>query len=637
VSVSGPPDFRPAARSEGGEAIVKRVLVIGLDGLEPGIVEGLLAEGALPHLARLSEQAGLARVATTAPAQTPVAWSTFATGVNPGAHGIFDFLRRDPRTYRLDNGLNRYERRNAFVPPRAVNLRRGRPLWDRLSEAGIPSVVLRCPCAYPPDPVRGSLLSGMGVPDLRGGFGTSTFYHTGPAQPARESENIVPIVEDRAGTAATYLIGPRHPRTRADVRLEIALNVDRPARRLTVRSAGTPRELVVELGRWSDWLKVRFKLGPLQTAAGIVRFLLVRLEPNLELYASPVNFDPDAPLFPISSPPEYARELESRIGTYYTAGMVEDHNGLSNERFDEGAFLAQCEDAWRERRAMLAYELDRFREGFLYCLFDTPDRVQHMLWRFREPDHPANRGAAPDPAYRHAIEDCYRTADEVVGQALEAVDDRTLLIVLSDHGFGSFRRGFHLNKWLHDEGLLALKPGHGPGPDAGEFLQGIDWDRTRAYALGLNGLYLNLQGREAKGIVRPDEAGDLKARIARALGGLRDPQRGEVAVLRAQAREDVYRGPFVDEAPDVIVHHAPGYRVSWSTSLGGVAAGPPFEDNTRRWSGDHIIDPDRVPGVLLMNRPFRGATARLADLAPTILEALGLVPPADSEGGSLLS
>ena len=362
----------------------------------------------------------------------------------------------------------------------------------------------------------------------------------------------------------------------------------------------------------------------------------MRIGPTFEFYASPVNFDPESPLFPISSPPEFAGQLSERLGMYYTAGMIEDHNGLSNERFGEEAFLAQCDDAWRERRAMMSHELDRFREGLFYCLYDTPDRVQHMLWRFREPDHPANKGEPLDPRFLRAIEENYRRGDEVVGQVLPHVDDRTLLIVLSDHGFGSFRRQFHVNKWLYDQGLLALKTGHDPGEAAGDMLRGVDWEKTRAYALGLSGLYLNLQGREAKGTVKPDEAERLKADIARGLSGLEDPGRQAVAIRSAAPREQVYSGPFVNEAPDLIINYAPGYRVSWSSSLGGVADGGHFEDNTKKWAGDHIIDPALVPGVLLMNRPFRADRARLHDLAPTILAALGVSLPQELEGSSLL-
>jgi predicted AlkP superfamily phosphohydrolase/phosphomutase len=596
----------------------------------------MLASSELPNFAKLSAQGGLARVATTYPAQTPVAWSTFATGTNPGGHGIFDFLGRDPKTYLPDNGLNRYEQKNIFLPPRAVNLRRGVPVWERLASAGQGAVILRCPCTYPPERLRGRLLSGLGVPDLRGGFGTSTFYTSNPNVEARESEKVVLLRLDGEGLVTTHLVGPRQPRTRADTQLDVTLEIDPALQKLTLRSSGTPKALTVHRGRWSDWLRVKFKVGAFQTVSGIVRFHLVEVEPELKLYASPVNFDPDLPPFPISSPPEYAGQLAEQIGLFHTAGMVEDHVGLGNERFGEAAFLAQCNDAWRERQAMMIHELERFDSGLFYCLYDTPDRIQHMLWRFREPEHPANRGRPPAPEFRSAIEEHYRRSDDVVGRALEFADEKTLVVVLSDHGFNTFQRGFHLNKWLYDRGLLALSKDLEPGQSAGDLLRGVDWERTRAYGLGLSGLYLNLRGREAKGTVAPEEAEALKASIIRELTGLHDPERGVLAIRSVCSREQLYNGPYVREAPDLILNCAAGYRISWDSTLGGVPAGGPFEDNMKTWAGDHIIDPPLVPGVLLMNRPFRGEGANMVDLAPTLLAALGVPADPVMEGKSLL-
>ena len=627
--------YLESGRTAGAQTI-RKVIVIGLDGLEPSIVEAMLAAGELPNLARLASRGGRSLVATTYPAQTPVAWSTFATGTNPGGHGVFDFLGRDPRTYRPDSGLTRYEQKNAFLPPKAFNLRRGEPVWDRLATAGVGSVVIRCPCTYPPDRPRGRMLSGMGVPDLRGGFGISTFYSSSADGSARESEHFVPVRTDGNGQVTTHVIGPRHPKTRADSHFEITLSLDPAGKKLSVRSSGNPSDLEVREGHWSDWLRVRFKLGTLQSVRGLVRFYLVRLGPDLELYASPVNFDPAAPMFPISSPLDYAGDLAESLGLYHTAGMVEDHGGLLNERFGEEAFLSQCEDAWRERQAMMEHELGRFDRGLFYCLFDTPDRVQHMLWRFREPDHPANRDRPPAPHLEFAIEDCYRRADGIVGRALEHVDDQTLLIVLSDHGFGSFRRGINLNRWLYDRGLLALRPGIDPGPEGGDLLLGVDWERSRAYGLGLSGLYLNLRGREGRGTVAPEEAEPLKAEIARELVGLTDPVGGRAAVRSVSTREQLYDGPYAGEAPDLVVNCAAGYRISWTSARGVVSTGALIEDNTRKWSGDHVVDPALVPGVLLMNQPLRGEAARLVDLAPTILAALGVPAGPEMEGESLL-
>ncbi len=613
---------------------VKKVIVLGLDGFEPKIAEPLLDSGALPHLARLRAQGGYSRLDTTYPAQTPVAWSTFATGTNPGAHGIFDFVRRDPRTYLPDFSLNRFEQKAAYLPPRAVNLRRGTPLWELLSAAGVRSVVVRCPCTFPPDDVDGRMLSGMGVPDIRGGLGTSTFYTDGDDAQAHESENVVRVRADGRGTLSAQIIGPRNPKTGGDFVFDVTIHPQPGAQRVVIRSDGQPKELEVRLGTWSEWLKARFKTGLLQSVRGMVRFHLVALDPVFELYASPVNFDPEAPMFPISSPPEYAKELAGRLGTFYTTGMVEDHGGLNNGRFDERAYLDQCEAVLREREEMMLFELERLSSGLFFCLFDTPDRVQHMFWRFGESAHPANRGTVPQDL-QHVIAEHYRACDAIVGKALQYADESTLLIVLSDHGMNSFQRGVHLNTWLHDQGLLALNEGITPGPDGGDFFRGVDWTRTRAYALGLGGLYLNVKGREGQGIVDPAEAEQIKATIAKQLTGLGDPVSGRVAVSRVLAREQVYRGPFVGEAPDLLVNFSEGYRVSWSTALGGVPQGQ-FEDNVKKWAGDHIIDPSLVPGVLFMSRAFRDGRASLMDLAPTILAFLGVPKGAVMEGASLL-
>jgi predicted AlkP superfamily phosphohydrolase/phosphomutase len=613
---------------------MRKVIVIGLDGFEPKIVDALFESGELPHLARLRAQGGYSRVQTTYPAQTPVAWSTFATGVNPGGHGIFDFIRRDPKTYLPDLALNRYEQKNAYLPPKAVNLRRGKPLWELLSEAGISSTILRCPCCYPPDNIRGRMLAGMGVPDLRGGLGTSTFYTSAGEVMARESEQVIGVRPEKDGAIRTHLIGPRNPKTRSDFHCEITIHPEPAAKRAVIRSEGQPKILEVREGEWSDWLKVKFKTGLLQSVKGVVRFHLAQTEPVFELYASPVNFDPDWPLYPISSPPEYAAELERELGVFYTTGMVEDHGGLSNGRFDEAAYLAQCDGVLKERERMMAYELDRLDGGLFFCLFDTPDRLQHMFWRFGEEGHPANHHGA-EPHWKSAIAEHYRACDAVVGRAMEYADDETLFITLSDHGMNSFQRGVHLNTWLYDQGLLAFRQGVAPGEEAGDFFRGVDWSRTKAYALGLGGIYLNLKGREEQGIVEAGEAESLKARIAAALTGMVDPARGKVAATSVATREQIYSGPFAGESPDLLVNFASGYRVSWETALGGSPAGL-FADNVKKWGGDHIIDPLLAPGALLMNRPFRGEGARLLDMAPTILHALGLPKGQAMEGNSLL-
>ncbi|MFN8574355.1 MAG: alkaline phosphatase family protein [Gemmatimonadaceae bacterium] len=612
----------------------RKVVVVGLDGLEPKIVDRLLQAGELPNLARLRASGGYGRVATTLPAQTPVAWSTFSTGTNPGGHGIYDFLRRDPDTYAPDLSFSRFERRSVLLPPKAVNLRRGTTVWELLASEGIPSTVLRMPCTFPPDTGKGRMLAGMGVPDLRGGLGTSTLFTTRSGIGEGEAEQVVQLTGSSPYTAT--LPGPRRPKCEGSVGAAITIEVHPNGQGITIQSDGRPRAIQLSRGIWSDWLRLAFTSGPLQTTAGMVRFLWRDDREATEVYASPVNFDPASPPFPISRPWEYANELTRAIGCYHTTGMIEDHAGLTNGRLSEEDFLQQCQDVLGERERMLQFELNRHREGLLFCLFDTPDRLQHMFWRFTESSHPANRhhGSGRE-AFASVIDEHYRACDAIVGRAMEHVDEHTLFVVLSDHGFASFRRGVHLNAWLHAQGLLTLKHGTIAGAGAGASLGNVDWGRTKAYALGLGSIYLNLKGREGEGIVPVADAEGLAQEIARGLSGLRDDSAGTVAIRGVSTRREVYSGAFADESPDLVVRCAAGYRASWSTALGGVA-GELFEDNTRKWGGDHIVDPELVPGVLFMNRPFQSSAARMVDLAPTILGWFGVSAGAQMEGASLI-
>jgi predicted AlkP superfamily phosphohydrolase/phosphomutase len=614
----------------------KKIIVLGLDGLEPTIVEALLAKNQLPNLAKLQASGAYRRLGTTYPAQTPVAWSTFATGTNPGAHGIFDFLTRDPTTYLPRLALNHYEQKNVFTPPRVVNGRHGVPVWEILTQAGVPTTILRHPLTFPPDVVRGRMLAGVGVPDIRGGLGSYTYYTTDANVTTQQEETVITLRPDARGNLATYIPGPRNPKTRAEYQFAIQLAPHADGAGLTLTSAGQPKTLELRVGAWSEWLKVKFQIAPLVSVKGMVRFYLLRTAPALELYVSPVNFLPAEPLFPISDPPEYSRELENALGTFYTLGMAEEDAGLKNRRLTEEAFLAQCADVVREREAMLRYELERQREGLIFCLFDTPDRLQHLFWRYFEPEHPAHRGEPIAAEMQRVIHDHYRTLDNIVGTVMQYAGTETLCMVLSDHGMASFQRGLNVNTWLYENGLLALKQDIQPGEHNGDFFRNVDWSRTRAYALGLGGIYLNLQGRETNGIVRPDEAEALKDALCRGLTGLIDSTHNRVAVRSVVTREQIYRGAYVQDAPDLLLNFAPGYRASWGTPLGGVPEHC-FADNDKKWSGDHCIDPELVPGILFMNRAFDAAQPSLLDLAPTILDAFGLPKSSAMEGRSLLS
>jgi predicted AlkP superfamily phosphohydrolase/phosphomutase len=618
----------------------RKTIVIGLDGLEPGIVETMLERGELPNLARIRGTGSYSRLQTTYPAQTPVAWSSFVTGTNPGGHGIFDFICRDPQTYLPDVALTRFERpKNMLAQPRVVNRRKGVPLWQVLSAAGIPSTVLRCPCTFPPEALQGRMLAGVGVPDLRGSQSKGTFYTQDKAAVAQENEQLI-FLDSGPGSDddfTTRVIGPRNTKTSpaGDTSCEVHVHVDKVARKLVIQTGGSPAKIEVAEKSWSEWVRFKFKFSMLQSVTGIARFYVRQLAPHLEFYLSAVNFDPAAPLFPVSSPADYARELADKVGLFSTLGMAEDHNGLNNGRLDEAAYLQQCELVLSERERTLRFELDRFSEGFFFMVFDTPDRVQHMLWRFRDREHP---GFEPDlsPELANRIEEHYSRCDALLSAVLDQVDENTLLIVLSDHGFGTFRRAFDTNTWLWQNGLLALKDSRKPGEDLGDGFAAVDWSKTYAYAVGLGGIYLNFKGREGMGILEEgSEAEGVRKAIQTGLAEFPDTQTQRAAIRSVSRREELYSGAFVENSPDLLVNFHRGFRVSWQSAVGGFSHSV-LEDNMRRWSGDHIVDPESVPGILFMSRASRQQHARIIDLAPTIVNYLGVAVPESMEGVSLL-
>lgn len=621
----------------------KKVIVIGLDGLEPTIVESMLERGDLPNLARIRQTGSYSRLRTTYPAQTPVAWSSFATGINPGGHGIFDFISRNPATYQPDAALSHFAPpKNMFSPPQVVNQRKGVPFWQMLSQGGVPSVVLRCPCTFPPDEINGRMIAGVGVPDLRGSQNKGTFYTQDKDVRAGESEQVV--ILESGDHLNTQVIGPRRQSPASDATCPLRVQVKRDSSSLVIETGGSPARIEAKERSWSEWVRFKFRLSMLQSVTGIARIYVRRIQPRVEFYISALNFDPAAPLFPVSAPAAYAKDLIEEIGLFSTLGMVEDHNGLNNGRLDEAAFLAHCELVLDERERLLRFELDRFKEGFFFLLFDTPDRVQHMVWRFRDPEHP---GYEPDLArdFTSLVEQHYARCDQLLAPVLDQTDENTLLIVLSDHGFNTFRRAFDTNTWLWQNYLLTLKNGKKPSEEMREGLTEVDWSRTYAYATGLGGVYLNMRGREREGILEGTEAERVRNAIQTGMPEMVDAAKNRKVIQSISRREEIYSGPYATNAPDLLVNFCPGYRVSWQSAVGGFADSL-IQDNLRKWSGDHIVDPEAVPGILFIAKnggapllPDSGRSGNvphIADLAPTILNYLGVPVPKVMEGNSLL-
>lgn len=607
---------------------VDRFILLGVDGLDPEILETMMAARRLPNCSAVREAGSYSRLKTANPPQSPVVWSTIATGGNPGRHGIFDFITRDPANYlpvhsiMKVNSSNLLSRRESMFLP----VQKGVPFWRVTSEAGVPTSVIRWPLTIPPEKVRGRMLSGLGVPGLKADIGTYVFYTTS-GKPFNDAEGKGEVirVSPADGIVDTYVPGPS--KSRANIRIDLH-NTDSG-----IGLAVGDETCSLHPGQWSPWIRVRFDIGLLKHAWGTCRFHLQSVAPDLRLYATPLQVDSFEPAFPISSPDSYAAELARAIGAYGTLGIPEDTNALSNGCLDDDAFLGLCNDTMNERERMLWHELESFKTGLLAFVFDTTDRIQHVYWSTRDPEHPAY-DQVHAKKYGGVIEDYYLRVDQILGRLMGLVDENTVICICSDHGFTSFRRAVHVNSWLAKNGLLVVKKL--PEDDEGDPLfKHVAWERTRAYAVGFSSVFLNLRGREMKGIVGPgDEARQVKAQVRDVLMSLRDPKTGGPVFKNVHDGETIYHGPFVKEAPDQVLEFEDGYRASWQTAIGELRR--ILEDNKKRWTGDHMCNVARLSGVLLMNRRFSSSTPSVTDIAPTILACFGLPQSAGIDGTSLL-
>jgi predicted AlkP superfamily phosphohydrolase/phosphomutase len=664
-----------------------RVVVLAFDGVDGGLVEGMIASGRLPNLAALAARGGYTPLTPPVPPQTPVSWTSFATGLDPGGHQIFDFLKRDPAdmtpTFAVAEekevpfllgkktpgaaaglvaalfllpatvfaarrrrvaaatlfvlgagaGFAGFLAARAWLPatrPSVESNRRGTPFWA--DSAARPGTVIRMPVTFPPDSFAdGRLLSGLGVPDLSGRIGKPGYYTSDPFFAPREGNDFsIELVrlESNVGRQTTRILGPPGRPFGRDgaIELPMTLSVSAARDRLSIEAGRSRVELAP--GQWSDWTSLAFRVNPLVTVHGYARFYLERVSPEIALYLSPIQFDPERlpPGFEISTPARYAEELVRRFGRFKTMGWAIDTWSIQSGTLKEEAFLQDVAATVEQERRMLAEFVTEGRK-LLVHYFEFPDRVGHVFWRFRDPEHPAY-DAALAPRYRDAVEKSYETVDAIVGDTMRALPPDAALLVLSDHGFATWRRSVNYNSWLVERGYLVLK-GNAQRQNLealfsrGAFWEAVDWSKSRAYAMGLGDVYVNLRGREKDGIVAPGaEYEALRSDIVRGLLLLTDPANGERAVSRVFKREEVYTRYDPRLIPDLFVANRAGYRVSWQSSL-GVPTGSVFEDNRDVWSGDHCsLDPDLVRGVFFASRPFSAPKVPAVTDATAALRAL---------------
>ncbi len=608
----------------------KKVVVIGFDGMDPVLTEKMMGAGDLPNLDKLRANGGYKVLGTSTPPQSPVAWANFINGAGPGSHGIFDFIHRHPE-HQFAPFLSTTE----TIDNKTVLKRQGTPFWDYLDEAGISSVFYDLPSNYPPSKSKHGnhkCLSGMGTPDILGNYGG--FHHFSEEGPVRtrafEGCKLSMLFFENE-TASGALVGPVDPYLKKPKPVMVEFQAHRDKDLNTVIVEIQDKRLILKPGQWSQWVSIDFELQvPYwfnDTVNGICRFYLQEIGDNVRLYVTPLNIDPTNPVTPISEPDSFVKDISKELGLFYTSGMQEDFKALQNNVYDDDEFVMQADIVLQERLNLLNYATKHYDDGLLYFYFSSTDLQAHMLWWDSDEKHPT-RNQKDAKKYFGMLKDIYRKMDEVLGEMIQRYGQEATVIVLSDHGFANFSRQFGLNKWLVDEGYIGPKK-------CRSLMTNADWSQTRAYGLGINGLYLNLKGRERDGIVEPgDEQETLLEELITKLEAIKD-KNGKHPIKKAYRSDKCYSGDATEFAPDLIIGFNRGYRASWGTCLGDVDA-EVLSDNDKAWSADHCADPSEVPGVVFCNKPITATSPSLIDIAPTILKEFGLEIPESMEGKNII-
>lgn len=556
-----------------------KTLILGFDSFDPAVFETLAGQNQLPNLEKFSQGGGYSKLEVCSPPQTEVSWTSIATGADPGGHGIFDFVHRDPSSY-IPYVSILPMRKSAvgeqFVPPYTA-----KTFFEEAADMGYPATALWWPAMFPARPALPvNTLPGLGTPDIRGQLGVGTLLTTEDEQLNKTSVvRLSPVGKNRftASLPGPQTSGRDGPRT---ISLPVNLDViDQTSARLTIDGQSTE----LHLGQWSDIVELRFKAGLLLNVHAITRFILTSLDGIVHVYALPLQIHPLHSPWHYASSTSFSRKLWKEVGPYLTLGWPQDTTGLEDGCITDDQFLELCKSIFDRRIQILYYLMKDFHEGVLAAIFDDLDRVQHMFFHNR----------------MDVVQDWYRRLDQFVGDVssrVEGWNGKYRYLILSDHGFSTFGKKVHLNRWLVDNGYLSLKNGGGD-------LKGVDWNKTRAYAVGLNSLYLNVAGREGYGIVSAEEVEPLLTAIKSQLLDWQDADQKSI-IQRIRLKHETYSGPYTRFGPDLVVGYASGYRASAETGLGKVPS-ISLEHNTDHWGADHCMDSDVVPGVIFANRDLR--------------------------------
>lgn len=580
-------------QSKQSSNVNNRVIVLAFDGLDPKLLNGWLEKNLLPNFQKIKTERFYSELATTMPPQSPVAWASFTTGVNPAKHGIYDFITRNPENYQLDLTFSTNTKWKAT------------PFWEILSKNNTPATILFLPNTYPPPTFEGKMLSGMGVPDILGTLGTLSLITTKDYSKKKSFRGKIIAIQNK-DEVETTIQGPKYKalnETKTST-LPIIIKKDNKEKTLTIVLEG--QSVTLREKEFSHWIKVTFSIDFFTKVHGIAKLYVKEVSPNIEVYVSPINFDPKNPLHPISYPNTYAKEIAKEYGLYSTLGLPHDTWALDQEIFDEDAFLTQAESIVKEREEIYLGELAKFEKGFFFAYFGMTDSISHMFFRFLKD---------PETKYQNTILNTYQKADEIVGKTLTLMKKDDVLIILSDHGFKSFDYEINLNTWLLQNGYLKLKDDKNEGE---ELLEDLDWSKTKAYAIGYNGIYFNLKGREKSGIVENKELKFLEKEITAKLLKLRNPFTDAFIIKKVYTRSELGITDSDNNAPDLSIGFYQGIRSSWDSAVGAITKDIILRRESK-WSGDHLFDLSEVPGVLLVNKKIDYKNPRIMDIFPIVL------------------
>jgi predicted AlkP superfamily phosphohydrolase/phosphomutase len=556
-----------------------KTLILGFDSFDPKVFEELAGQNQLPNLEKFVEQGGYSSLEVCSPPQTEVSWTSIATGADPGGHGIFDFVHRDPATYIPYVSIlpmRKGAMGEQFVPPYTA-----RTFFEEAAAMGYPATALWWPAMFPARPELPVMtLPGLGTPDIRGQLGVGTLFSS--EEESKRKTAVAKLTSIGKDTYKAELLGPQtkgKDGTRT-ISLPVLVDVlDARTAKITIENGQVP----LRLGEWSDIVELRFKAGMLFNIHAITRFIATSLEGVIRIYSLPLQIHPLHSIWHYASSGSFSKKLWNEVGPYLTLGWPQDTTALEEGCISDDQFLDLCQKIFDRRVQILYHLMDGFREGVLASIFDDLDRVQHMFFHNR----------------KDVVHDWYRRLDHFVGDVSQKVSqwkEKHRWLILSDHGFSDFRNKVHLNRWLVENEYLDMKNG-------GDDLSSVDWNKTTAYAVGLNSIYLNVAGREAQGSVAADQIENLLTEMQGKLLALKDADQSPV-IQRVRLKHETFNGPFTRFGPDLVVGYAPGYRASAETGLGKIPSGT-LEPNTEHWGADHCIEADAVPGVIFANRDLR--------------------------------